>query len=587
VVLDVIFDLVVRNGRVVDGTGAPARAADVGIRAGRIAEIGDLGDLDQSAHRTIDADGAVVAPGFVDLHSHYDAQVFWDPTLSPSCLHGVTTVVAGNCGLTLAPAAPEDRDYLSRLLARVEAIPLDALTAGVAYTWRTYPEFLDVVASRPLGPNIGFMVGHSALRRAAMGPAASARAATADEIEVMCTLLDEALAAGGFGFSTATVATQVDGDGRPTPPNFATREEFVALSEVCGRHAGTSIEFIPGTFLSGFSDDDVDLMATMSAVANRPVNWNTPLVNKATPELYRRQLAATDAAKAQGGRVVPLYMPQNGPIQQDFLHGYVFRALPGWGWVFDLDGPERVKALADPGTRAELRAALDAETQGLAVTMRGAWGRYRVNDVRPPELAHLEGRRISDLARENGTTDFDAVLDVAVAARLEVGFVRDTHDADDDWWQAARIDVLKDPRVVLGASDAGAHTDMLVGADFPTRCLAELVRERGVFTLEELVHQFTDVPARLYGLTGRGRIEPGAWADLVIFDPATVGAGPLRTAHDLPAGASRLLTEPEGVHEVLVAGETLVTGGRATPARPGRVLRSGRDSETVYARSAP
>ncbi len=275
-----MFDAVVVNGRVVDGTGAPPRTADIGITEGRIVEIGDLSEGGGVA---IDAGGMVVAPGFIDLHSHYDAQVFWDPTLSPSCLHGVTTVIAGNCGLTLAPCEEKDQDFLTRLLARVEAIPIDALLAGVQYAWQSYPEFLDVVAGRPLGPNMGFMVGHSALRRAVMGEAASERAARAEELEAMCRLLDEALGAGGMGFSTANVATQVDGDGRPTPPNFATHEEFVALSAVCSKHPGTSIEFIPGSFLAGFSDEEMNLMAEMSAAANRPLNWNTPLINKNAP----------------------------------------------------------------------------------------------------------------------------------------------------------------------------------------------------------------------------------------------------------------------------------------------------------------
>ncbi len=277
-------------------------------------------------------------------------------------------------------------------------------------------------------------------------------------------------------------------------------------------------------------------------------------------------------------------MAQNGPTQQDFLRGYVFRALPGWGWLFDLDVPERIRALQDPENRQRLRKALEEETSGLAVQMRQSWGLYTVNEIKDPALRHLEGRLIGDLAKENGTSDFDAVLDVAVAAKLEVGFVRYAYSEGDDWSNQARQEVLKDPRVVLGASDAGAHTDMMVGADFPTRCLGELVREKHIFTLEEMVHQFTDVPAQLYGLKDRGRLEPGAWADIVVFDPDRVDAGPLRTVADLPAGASRLLTEPEGVRHVLVAGEALVADGRTTDVRPGQLLRSGTDTDAVFAR---
>jgi len=579
-----MYDAVVTNGRVIDGTGAPARVAGIGIRHGRVVAVGDL---DESGRVVIDAGGLVVAPGFIDLHSHYDAQVFWDTTLTPSCLHGVTTVVGGNCGLTLAPVSAADQDFLTRLLARVEAIPVEALLAGVEYTWSSYPEFLDAIEAKPLGLNMGFMVGHSAVRRAVMGPAASERAASPEELRAMCAVLSQALSAGGFGFSTANVPTQVDGDGRPTPPNFATPEEFVELSRVCGEHGGTSIEFIPGSFLQGFSDEEMNLMADMSAAANRPLNWNTPLINRSNPDIYRRQLSASDMARQKGGRVVPLFMAQNGPTQQDFLRGYVYRSLPGWGWLFDLPVPERIAALRQPETRKRLRDALDAETTGLAVTMRGSWGQHIVNDVRDPELRYLEGRRISDIAAERNVSDFDAVIDVAVAANLEVGFVRYSFGNADEWTTKARAEVLKDPRVVLGASDAGAHMDMMVGADFPTRCLGELVREKGIFTLEEMIHQFTEIPARLYGLRDRGRIEPGTWADLVVFDPATVDAGPLRTVNDLPAGASRLMTESVGVHHVLVAGQALVEDNKVTGVRAGRLLRSGRDNDTVLAREGP
>jgi N-acyl-D-aspartate/D-glutamate deacylase len=578
-----MLDLALRNARIVDGTGRPASVGAIGVRDGRIVSVGTV---DEPAARDLDVDGLTVIPGIIDLHAHYDAQLFWDPALSPSPLHGVTTVVAGNCGLTLAPAKPADRDFLTRLLARVESIPVEALIAGVEYRWETFPEFLDVVERSPLGPNIGFMVGHSALRRAVMGEAASSEKATDEQLDAMRSLLSEAIAAGGLGFSTANVATQVDGDGRPTPPNFATREEFVGLAEVCGWHPGTCIEFIPGSFLVGFSDDDIELMTAMSAAANRHLNWNTPLVNKAAPDMYRRQIAASDFARERGAWVVPMYMPQNGPTQQDFLRGYVYRALPGWGFLFAMGVDAREKALADPAVRARLVAALDAETRGLAVTMRTSWGDNIVNDVGAGGPSELEGRRIHDIAVERGVGDFDAVCDIAVASHLDVGFVRYTVKDGDEWSQSARLEVLKDPRVVLGASDAGAHMDMMVGADFPTRCLAELVRDRGVFTLEELVHQFTDRLARLYGFRHRGRIEEGHWADLVVLDPATVGAGPLRTVRDLPAAAPRLKTESTGVQTVLVAGEAIEDDGKITGATPGRLLRSGRDTDTVPARPA-
>ncbi len=526
----------------------------------------------------------MIMPGVIDIHTHYDAQLHWDPTCSPSPLHGVTTVVSGNCGMTLAPVSPGDEAFLSALQAKVEAIPLEAMQAGVEFRWTSFPQLLDRMDRNGYGLNIALMVGHAAIRRNVMGEAASHAAADDVQIRAMCGLLEESLQAGGFGLSTATVVTQVDGDGRPSPPTFADRKEMLSLAAACGRHTGTSLEFIPGSYLRGFSTEDSELMADMSATANRPLNWNLVLVNREDPELHHRQLQATDDARNRGGRVVPLVMPQNGQLQQEFLNGYVFRRLQGWTELFDLDIPARTRALADPRTRDRMRQALESESSGLAVTLRRAWGRFVVNETEASSIRPLLGRTIGSIAAERGVTDFEAILDVAVAAELRVGFVRHAYPQDDPWIRAARQEVISDNRVVLGASDAGAHLDMMVGGDYPTRALAELVRDQGVFTLEELVHRLTDVPARLYGLKDRGRLCPGAWADLVILDPAKVGATPMHTVTDLPAGASRLVDEGVGIDRVMVAGCEVVIAGEFTGMLPGRILRSGHDSETVMAK---
>jgi N-acyl-D-aspartate/D-glutamate deacylase len=575
------MDLVLRGGTVVDGTGAPAVRADVGVHDGRIVAVGTV---DERGDNDVDADGLVVAPGFIDLHTHYDAQLFYEPVLSPSPLHGVTTVIGGNCGLTLAPVAPGDEAWLTRLLARVESIPVATLEAGLEYRWRTYSEFLDVVDAQPLGPNVGFLVGHSAIRRAVMGEAASSAAATPEQLAAMEALLDAALGAGGFGFSTANAATQVDGDGRPTPPNFATREEFVALAAVCGRHPGTAIEFIPDSFLSGFTDDDVELMADMSAAANRVLNWNKPLVNKQLPDLHRQQLRACDVALARGGRVVPMMTPQNGLIQHDFEPGYVFRALPGWGWLFELAPAERRVALANPDNRRRLEQSVAEATTGLALVVRN-WSSYLVNEVHDSHQTQLVGRRIDNLAQEWGMTPFEAMAEVACRAGLDTGFVRPQFVDDDEWSWSVRRELLTDPRVVLQASDAGAHLDMMCGAAYPTEVLAELVRERGLFTLEEMVHQLTGAPAALYGLSELGRIAPGARADLVAFDRDVIAPTPMQTRRDLPGGAARLHCGAVGMIGVYVNGREVVWEDAFTGELPGRLLRSGRDSVTVPARA--
>lgn len=572
----------VRGGTVVDGTGAPGVRADLAIAEGRVVEIGlglDLGDAD-----VIDADGLVVAPGFVDLHTHYDAQLFYDPMLSPSPLHGVTTVVGGNCGLTLAPVNPGDEAWLTRLLARVESIPVEALEAGLTYRWHSYPEFLDVVDATPTGPNIGFLVGHSALRRAVMGEAASSEPASAEQLRAMVALLDDALRAGGFGFSTANPATQVDGDGRPTPPNAAARDEFVALAAVCGRHEGTVLEFIADSFLTGFTDDDVALMADMSAAANRVLNWNKPLVNPRVADLHERQLRACDAALARGGRIVPMMTPQNGLVRHDFEPGYVFRAMPGWGDLFALAADERRVALADPATRERLERSASDATTGLALVVRN-WPTYRVAEVADPAHADLVGRPVADLAAEWGCSPFAAMCEVAVRAGLTTGFVRPQFAADDESSWDIRRSLLTDPRVLLQASDAGAHLDMMCGAAYPSETFAELVRERGLFTVEEMVHHLSGAPAALYGLHELGRIAPGTRADLVVFDADAFGPTPMRTRHDLPGGAARLHCGSTGVAHVLVNGVEVVRAGALTDATPGRLLRSGRDTSTVAARA--
>ena len=576
-----VGEVVIRGGTVVDGTGAPAFRGDVAVAGGRVVAVG--ADLDAGDALVIDADGLVVAPGFVDLHTHYDAQLFYEPELSPSPLHGVTTVVGGNCGLTLAPVNPGDEAWLTRLLARVESIPVATLEAGLEYRWRAFAEFLDVVDAAPLGPNIGFLVGHSALRRAVMGDAASSDPATDEQRAAMEALLDGALAAGGFGFSTANAATQVDGDGHPTPPNFATRDEFVGLAAVCGRHPGTVLEFIPDSFLAGFSDEEVELMADMSAAADRVLNWNKPLVNPKIPDLHERQLRACTVAEARGGRVVPMMTPQNGLIQHDFEPGYVFRAMPGWGWLFELDAASRRDALRDPANRDRLEQAAAEATAGLALVVRN-WQSYSVSEVADPAHADLVGRRVADLADEWGCSPFAAMAEVVARAGITTGFVRPQFAADDEWSWGARRDLLTDPRVLLQASDAGAHLDMMCGAAYPSETWAELVRERGLFTIEEMVHHLSGAPAALYGLHELGHIAPGTRADLVVLDPGTFGPTPMQTRHDLPGGAARLHCGSNGVVWVLVNGVGLVRDGAFTGATPGRLLRSGRDTVTVRAR---
>ncbi|OHV31545.1 MULTISPECIES: N-acyl-D-amino-acid deacylase family protein [Pseudofrankia] len=570
-----MFDLLIVGGTLVDGTGAPRRPADVAVTDGRVVAVGDL--RGQPARRTVDASGRVVAPGFIDLHTHYDAQAFWDPTLSPSPLHGVTTVVGGNCGFTIAPLSddPADGAYLMRMLARVEGIPLETLQQGVPFDWRSTAEYLDRLDGT-LSVNAGFMVGHSALRRVVMGGQALERAATDAEITAMRELLADGLRAGALGFSSSWSRTHNDAEGGRVPSRVATREEVLALCEVCRDFPGTSLEFIPHVTAS-FDEEILDLMAAMSVAAQRPLNWNVLPVTAGTAGDATAKLAAGSHAAERGGRVVALTAPMTTALRLSFHSGFMLDAIPGWADVLWLPHDEKLRALADPSVRARLLAgAASADNPLPHIT---DWDRKQILEVFDPALRPALGRTAAELASQAGTTAFDALLDVVVADDLRTAFGSVVEESAADW--AARARVWRDPRAVVGASDAGAHLDLFASFQYTTVLLAEGVREHGVISLEEGVAMLTSVPADLYGLVGRGRLTVGSWADVVILDPATVGSGPVHTRFDLPGGAGRLYAEATGIDRVLVGGADAVVDGEFTAARAGALLRGGRDTRTV------
>jgi N-acyl-D-aspartate/D-glutamate deacylase len=568
-----MFDCLIRGGCVVDGSGAPQRRADVAIRGGRIAGIGRF---DEGAQRVLDADGCVVAPGFVDIHTHFDAQAFWDPTLSPSPLHGVTTVVGGNCGFSIAPLTPEAGDYLKRMLARVEGMPLESLEQGVPWDWRSFGEYLARLEGT-LAINAGFLVGHSALRRVVMGADAVAREATGAETGAMVELLRESLRQGGLGFSSSRAATHNDGDGRPVPSRHAGRDELLALCGALRQHPGTALEFLPG--VGPFDAETKELLADLSLAANRPLNWNVLGVASFNQALYRGQLDASDVAAARGARVVALTPSQVMSLRINLRSGFIFDAFPEWGPVIALPLPERKRALADPALRERLARGADSDAAGVLRAL-AAWERLTVDEVFAPANQRFRGRKLGDVARELGCSPFDAMLDLALADDLRTSFLPFIPGDDDESWRL-RAEVWRDPRTVIGASDAGAHLDMIDTFTCSTSLLATGVRERGLLSLEEAVHQLSQVPAELYGIRERGLLREGFHADVVVFDAERVGPGPVHTRSDLPAGAARLYAEAEGILHVLVAGTPVVRGREFTQARPGAVLRSGRDTDTV------
>ncbi|MHB1583290.1 MAG: N-acyl-D-amino-acid deacylase family protein [Acidimicrobiales bacterium] len=574
-----MIDLAVRGGMVVDGSGAPAVRADVGVVDGKVVSVGQV---EEPAAHEIDAGGLMVAPGFVDLHTHYDAQLFWDGTASPSPLHGVTTVVGGNCGFSLAPTGPDAAGYLTRMMARVEGMPLAALEEGLDWRWQSFGDWLDRLEGS-VAVNAGFLVGHSTIRRAVMGERAVGEKATDDEVAAMVAALHGALADGGLGFSSSQVSTHHDGEGQPVPSRAATRPELEALAAAVRSHPGTTLELIVQGCLNGFEDEEVDLMATLSLLADRPLNWNVLGVSALGRERTEHQLAASTTAAGRGAAVLALTLPHSMRVRLSFETGAILDGLPGWREIFALAKDERLAALSDPSVRRRMDRGAQSEDAGILRHL-AVWERLVVTETFDPANAGCEGKTVGAIAAERGREPFDALLDMVVADGLRTGLRPPMGETEADW--EARAEVWRDPRSVVGGSDAGAHLDTMCGAIYSTALLAEGVRRRQLLSWEEAVHQLSDVPARLYGLRGRGRVQPGWWADLVVFDPATVGHHEERTRDDLPAGASRQFAEAVGVEHVVVNGAEVARHGTLTGDLPGRVLRSGRDTETVTAGQA-
>ncbi|MYH71021.1 MAG: amidohydrolase family protein, partial [Acidimicrobiia bacterium] len=558
-----------------DGTGASGYSGDVGLSGGRIVAVGEVAEPGRTE---IDATGRVVCPGFVDPHTHYDAQLFWDPAASPSNLHGVTTVIGGNCGFTLAPLNPGDAPYLQRMMAKVEGMPLTALETGLDWGWRTFADYLARLDGN-LGVNAGFLVGHCAIRRAVMGADATGNEADPGQLEAMKTLLADGIAAGGLGFSTSLSYTHNDGDGAPVASRFASDDEVVALCSVVAEHEGTTLEYVTDGCMQGFTPEELDLMVAMSRAARRPLNWNVLTIDSADPDRYRAQLGASVRAAEYGARVVALTMPVLVGMNMSFLNYCALNMLPDWGEVLGLPVPERMAKLADPQTRAHLAERAASPDAGVFSRLTG-WGGYRIGDTFSPANDGVGGRTVADIAAERGTGHFDTLVDIVLADELRTVLWPAPTDDDDESWRL-RAEAWQSEHTLLGGSDAGAHLDRMCGAPYTTAFLGDCLRGRRLASLETAVHMLTDAPARLFGLRDRGRIEPGWCADVVVFDPDTVDSGTMRLVEDLPGGTARLFADAVGVDHVLVNGTPIVSGGRATDARPGTLLRSGRDTETV------
>jgi N-acyl-D-aspartate/D-glutamate deacylase len=551
-------DIVIRGGTVVDGTGAQGRRADVAVRQGRIVAVdeGLRGDSE------LDASGQVVAPGFVDIHTHYDAQVFWDPWLTPSAHHGVTTVVAGNCGFSIAPVRRADVPLLARTLQHVEDMSFDTLSAGVDWdAFETFPQYLDALAQRGVGLNYACYVGHTAVRIYVMGDDAYERAASDEELARMRQVVADSLAGGAIGFASSASPTHNGDKGRPVPSRVADLEELRTLLQPL-REAGRGVvALLPGGVLH-----NRDLFELQREIG-RPITWTALLTVKNFP-YHEKVVAEHDAARAEGIEVWPQVSCRPLVFQMNLEEPFTLNTRPSFAALMDRPLEERLAAYRDPAWRASAWEELSGGRGGFPFN----WPSVSVAES--PNHPELVERPVVELAEERDCTPLDVVLDISLEDGLKTRFwsVIANDDKEGIAWLLPRDNVL------LGLADSGAHVSQLCDACFATDLLGNWVRERGVMPLERAVHKLTAEPARVYGFSDRGTIEPGKAADICVFDPDTVAPGPLRRLRDFPADGERLTADaPVGMTHVLVNGVPIRRDGwpdaEGLDAHPGRVLR--------------
>jgi N-acyl-D-aspartate/D-glutamate deacylase len=567
------YDLIVRNGYLVDGTGLPRRRVDVAVKDGRIARIGRLESL--AAREEIDAAGRVVAPGIVDAHTHYDPQITFDPYATMSCFHGVTTVLAGNCGFSVAPTRKADRQFVQDIFAKVEDMDPIALSSVAWDDFETFDEFLGSLKGR-LGVNFACYVGHSNVRRWVMGDAAIERAAMSDEIEAMRAIVCQAMAAGAAGFSTSLSPTQADIHGRPVPSRFAEREEVLALAEEAGRHGAGSICFLPAGTSVGLTEADYDYVIDIGRRSGLPVIIQG-LGARSKVDVpgagWDDAVKALDRAQAAGAPFYSLLIarPFDRPVTFDETNHH-WQAVFSWHAMTRLPIAERRALLRDPRAREKMRFAVENQnrdpTKGTTLPAP-PWTSVFVEESSTLPFDMHQGRSIAELAESEGVAPGDFALDLALADDF-VTKLRWRMDTPD--WNEAVARSQTDPRILIGTSDGGAHLAKDDQADFSSYFLGVWVRERKLWSLEEGVRQITQVPAALLGFADRGTIQVGKWADMMIFDPETIG--PLRKefVRDLPGGVGRYKAYGRGVHATIVNGVPIVVEGALTGRKPGLVV---------------
>jgi N-acyl-D-amino-acid deacylase len=554
-------EIVIRNGTLIDGTGAAPKRADIGIAGGKVVEVGRI---TTAARKTISAEDLVVAPGFIDPHTHYDAQICWDGATTPSSWHGVTTVVMGNCGVGIAPCRPAAREIAMKDLVNVEAIPFEVLNAGITWDWETFPQYMDAAAKRKPALNLGFMAPLTPFRHYVMGEASMERAANTEETREIAALLGKAIDAGAFGWSSTLLNQHMGYGGRPLACRNASREELKAYCNALRSRGKGAIEFAMTRQISVLEQAELDLLDFMLEESRRPVTLIALFDRDDVPEALRTTMKKLQPMIARGAR------PQTSPLpltrELVMRSPFAFAAFPSWKRLFVDTSKEAQKAVyQDPKFRESFRTDLKSPASFAD------WARITAHELKSPRLKKYEGKTVAEIAAERGVDGVDALLDLTLEDDLENEFTVQSWNTRVD----RMSELLNDRSVLLGLGDGGAHLDMLCDSGYPTYVLGTWVRERKVLTLEEAVRRMTSDPADFYGIRDRGRIAPGMAADIVIFDPATVSSGgrPERL-HDLPGGGKRMVKRSRGVEMTLVNGVVTWEKGALSGAAAGRVLRS-------------
>lgn len=566
-----MHDLIIRNATICDGTGAPARAGDLAIAHGKIAAVTEPGAIasgPKSVAEQIDAGGLVAAPGFIDVHTHYDCQLFWDPTASPSSWHGVTTVVMGNCGFTIAPCLPEHRETVMELLLFVEGMPIETLRAGIKWSWEEFPDYLTALERQGVGPNVAAFVGMSAVRFRVMGKAATERAATPDEIVRMQDVVRGALRAGAIGWSTSLSPTHFFGDGTPAPTRISDDAELDAMAAVLREFDRGIIELAPQSLL-GSPDDklqELELFARLARLSGKTVTFAPLHDSPFFPGAAQQILAAAEERSRGGAKVVPQVGCRPLELRFDFAKPAFGLENNGfWKPIMHQPRAERRALFASATFREKLRG-FDAQMKAL---LTPSWERMFLRVPATPATQRWMDVSVATIAAETGKHPVDALLDAALADDLEGQWGVEILNADE-----GRVgELIRADGAVLALSDAGAHVDTLCDQGFTSYLLGHWVRERGALALEEAVRLVTSKPAEVYGLHDRGTLASGKAADVVLFDPKTIRMRPTEVVADLPGGQKRLLQRADGIPLVLVNGRRAVADGAPTGERAGHVLR--------------